>query len=116
MLSVLQHFLFSPRQCALIHTEQLWTENRFTAEGRLLHEREHTAALERTGLDLAMRYLHRDRPGRPGLALNMMEEFRHLADRLALSLINLGQVKAAGFPRGVSARVMTDASRRCIGR
>ena len=46
MLSALQHFLFCPRQCALIHTEQLWTENRFTAEGRLLHERVHTAARE----------------------------------------------------------------------
>ncbi|KAB2911593.1 MAG: CRISPR-associated protein Cas4 [Hyphomicrobiaceae bacterium] len=37
-LSALQHYLFCPRQCALIHVEQLWSENRFTAEGRLLHE------------------------------------------------------------------------------
>ena len=37
-LSALQHYLFCPRQCALIHVEQTWTENRFTAEGRLLHE------------------------------------------------------------------------------
>jgi CRISPR-associated exonuclease Cas4 len=46
MLSALQHFLFCPRQCALIHIEQLWQENRLTAEGRILHERVHTAARE----------------------------------------------------------------------
>ncbi|PNU21019.1 CRISPR-associated protein Cas4 [Geothermobacter hydrogeniphilus] len=39
MLSALQHYQFCPRQCALIHLEQQWSENRFTAEGRVLHER-----------------------------------------------------------------------------
>lgn len=38
-LSALQHYLFCPRQCALIHIEQLWAEDGATAEGRLLHER-----------------------------------------------------------------------------
>ena len=38
-LSALQHYLFCPRQCALIHVEQLWLEDVATAEGRLLHER-----------------------------------------------------------------------------
>lgn len=38
-LSALQHMLYCPRQCALIHVEQAWSENRLTAEGRLLHER-----------------------------------------------------------------------------
>ncbi|MGV6800920.1 MAG: CRISPR-associated protein Cas4 [bacterium] len=37
-LSALQHWLFCPRQCALIHVECLWEENQFTAEGKLLHE------------------------------------------------------------------------------
>lgn len=37
-LSALQHYLFCQRQCALIHVEQAWAENSFTAEGRLLHE------------------------------------------------------------------------------
>ncbi len=46
MISALQHLLFCPRQCALIHVEQQWTENRLTAEGRILHERVHTAAKE----------------------------------------------------------------------
>ncbi|MBX3384947.1 MAG: CRISPR-associated protein Cas4 [Phycisphaeraceae bacterium] len=38
-LSALQHFIFCPRQCALIHVEGLWAENRLTVEGRHLHER-----------------------------------------------------------------------------
>lgn len=38
-LSALQHFIYCPRQCALIHVEQQWTENRFTAEGRAQHDR-----------------------------------------------------------------------------
>jgi CRISPR-associated exonuclease Cas4 len=38
-LSALQHYLFCPRQCALIHVEQLWAENAATTEGQLLHER-----------------------------------------------------------------------------
>ncbi len=46
MISALQHFLFCPRQCALIHIEQVWAENRLTAEGRILHERVHTSGRE----------------------------------------------------------------------
>lgn len=38
-ISALQHRLICPRQCALIHVERLWAENRLTAEGRMLHER-----------------------------------------------------------------------------
>jgi CRISPR-associated exonuclease Cas4 len=38
-LSALQHQLFCPRQCALIHVEGLWAEDGTTAEGRILHER-----------------------------------------------------------------------------
>ncbi|WDP84856.1 MAG: CRISPR-associated protein Cas4 [Desulfobacter sp.] len=38
-LSALQHYLFCPRQCALIHVERLWFENKFTAEGKVMHER-----------------------------------------------------------------------------
>ena len=36
-LSALQHMLFCERQCALIHVEQLWAENKFTAEGLMMH-------------------------------------------------------------------------------
>ncbi len=49
-LSALQHFLFCKRQCALIHVEQLWQENAFTAEGRLLHDKKvHNAKPEYRG-------------------------------------------------------------------
>ena len=46
-ISALQHYLYCPRQCALIHVERLWQENRQTAEGRLLHDRADTPQLER---------------------------------------------------------------------
>jgi len=40
-ISALQHLLFCERQCALIHVEQVWLENRLTAEGKVLHEKAH---------------------------------------------------------------------------
>lgn len=46
-ISALQHYLYCPRQCALIHLEQQWAENRQTAEGRLLHERSDVPGSER---------------------------------------------------------------------
>ncbi len=45
-ISALQHYAFCPRQCALIHIEQVWAENRLTAEGRVMHERVHEAGSE----------------------------------------------------------------------
>lgn len=45
-LSALQHFVFCPRQCALIHIEQLWSENVFTAEGRIMHDKAHEEKTE----------------------------------------------------------------------
>ncbi len=56
------------------------------------------SALETVGLDPAVGFLHADRPGRPSLALDLMEELRApLADRLVLTLINRRQVQADGF-------------------
>lgn len=74
------------------------------------------AALEAMGLDPQVGYLHRDRPGRPGLALDMMEEFRSvIADRLALTLVNRGQVRSDGFRRLDGGGVMMDdATRRTV--
>jgi len=48
-LSALQHLVFCRRQCALIHVEQIWDENLFTAEGRIMHERVHEADRESRG-------------------------------------------------------------------
>jgi CRISPR-associated exonuclease Cas4 len=45
-ISALQHLLYCERQCALIHLDREWTENRFTAEGRVLHERAHEGPSE----------------------------------------------------------------------
>ena len=56
------------------------------------------SALESVGLDPAVGFLHADRPGRPSLALDVMEEMRSaLADRLVLTLINRRQVQSSGF-------------------
>jgi CRISPR-associated protein Cas1 len=71
------------------------------------------SALESVGLDPAVGFLHRDRPGRSGLALDIMEEFRpFLADRLVLSLINLGVVKKNCFCRAETGGVSMDADTR----
>lgn len=71
------------------------------------------SALEGVGLDPAVGYLHRDRPGRPGLALDLMEEFRpFLADRLALSLVNRQQVKEPGFRQTETGAVLMDEETR----
>ncbi|MBI9080884.1 MAG: CRISPR-associated protein Cas4 [Pseudodesulfovibrio sp.] len=48
-LSALQHYMYCPRQCALIHVEKVWIENRFTTEGRLLHLRADSGASGRRG-------------------------------------------------------------------
>lgn len=56
------------------------------------------SALEGVGLDPYVGFLHRDRPGRQSLALDMLEEFRaYLGDRLTLSLINLNQINKSDF-------------------
>lgn len=45
-ISALQHLQFCDRQCALIHIEQIWSENIFTAQGRVMHERVHSETSE----------------------------------------------------------------------
>ncbi|TWT47058.1 CRISPR-associated protein Cas4/endonuclease Cas1 fusion [Thalassoglobus neptunius] len=74
------------------------------------------SACEAAGLDAAVGMLHRDRPGRPGMALDLMEEFRpFLADRLVLSLINRRQVSASGFEYLETGAVrMDDSTRKTI--
>lgn len=73
------------------------------------------SALESVGLDPAVGFLHRDR-GRPGLALDIMEEFRpFLADRLALSLMTLRQVQNKGFNKTEAGAVMmSDETRKAL--
>lgn len=74
------------------------------------------SACETVGLDPQAGFLHRDRPGRASLALDLMEELRPvLADRLVLSLINRQQVKAADFTTKETGAVeMKDATRKAV--
>ncbi len=74
------------------------------------------SACEAVGLDPAVGFLHRDRPGRPSLALDLMEELRApLADRLALSLVNRRQLRAGDFRTEDSGAVLlTDDGRKTV--
>jgi CRISPR-associated protein Cas1 len=74
------------------------------------------SAAESVGLDPAVGFLHRDRPGRPSLALDLMEELRPvLADRLALSLINRKQVRSGDFEtREGGAVLLSEAGRKTV--
>jgi CRISPR-associated protein Cas1 len=72
-----------------------------------------TGACEAVGLDPGVGFLHRDRPGRPGLALDLMEELRaYLADRLVLTLINRQQVRPQGFEVTETGAVAMDKTTR----
>lgn len=72
-----------------------------------------SSALETVGLDPYVGFLHRDRPGRPSLALDLMEELRPVfADRLALSLINRKQITGKGFTQKESGGVLMDDDTR----
>lgn len=73
-------------------------------------------ALEGVGLDPQVGFLHRERPGRPSLALDLMEELRPImADRLVLSLINRRQVTPEGFTvRESGGVVMDDETRKVV--
>jgi len=74
------------------------------------------SALEAVGLDPQLGFLHAVRPGRAALALDMQEEFRSiLADRLALTLINRGQVTAKDFEiRKGGAVMLGEVGRRAV--
>lgn len=74
------------------------------------------SAAAAAGLDPSVGFLHVDRPGRPGLALDLMEEFRPLlADRLVLALVNRQQVKPDDFTTQDGGAVqMTEAARRTV--
>ena len=72
-------------------------------------------ALESVGLDAQLGFLHAVRPGRPALALDLMEEFRPLADRLALTLINRGQLTEKDFEaRPGGAVYLSETGRKTV--
>lgn len=74
---------------------------------------EAASALEAVGLDPYVGFLHADRPGRPSLALDLVEELRAiLADRLALSLVNRRQISGKGFVKKESGGILMDDETR----
>ena len=74
-----------------------------------------SSALEACGMDPYVGFLHTDRPGRASLALDMMEEMRPIADRIALRLINLGMISADGFREDPGGSfVMEDETRAVV--
>lgn len=106
MISALQHFVFCPRQCALIHIEQVWDENRFTAEGKIMHEHVHEQGDEsrgnvRIGRGIPLRSL---RLGLVGVA--DVVEF-HRLDR------NLWQPFPVEYKRGKPKPDSSDAVQLC---
>lgn len=73
------------------------------------------SAVEAVGLDPQLGFLHAVRPGRAALALDLMEEFRALADRLALTLINRGQVQEGDFTEHEGGAVtLADDGRKTV--
>lgn len=75
-----------------------------------------TAALETVGLDPQVGFLHRERPGRPSLALDLMEELRpYLVDRFVAAIINNRQLDPAGFVKKESGgMIMTEEIRKNV--
>lgn len=72
-----------------------------------------TSALESVGLDPYVGFLHRDRPGRPSLALDLMEELRvPIVDRFALSLINMEQINPEHFIKRENGAVLLEEQAR----
>jgi len=113
-ISALQHFVFCPRQCALVHLEQAWAENRLTAQGRLLHTRVHETDDEtRPGLrivrGLAVRSLRLGLVGQADVV-----EF-HQADRGAAlpGLDGRWQPYPVEYKRGRPKRDLCDAVQLC---
>ncbi len=70
------------------------------------------SAIEAAGLDPQLGFLHALRPGRAALALDLMEEFRPYADRLALTLVNRGQIGAADFIEREGGAVLLEGDAR----
>lgn len=70
------------------------------------------SAIEAAGLDPQIGFLHAVRPGRSALALDLMEEFRYFADRLALSLINRGQLDPDDFVEREGGAVLLEGEAR----
>ncbi len=87
--------------------------NALLSFGYSLLLRECHGALVKVGFDPSVGFLHQVRPGRPGLALDLMEEFRPLiADSTVLSVLNTAAIQASDFVRTAGGVALTDTGRR----
>ncbi len=90
--------------------------NALLSFGYALLSQDCMAAVQAAGLDPAVGFLHAERPGRPALALDLMEEFRSLVvDRMVLAMVRLAQVNTEAFERLPTRETrMTDAARKAF--
>ncbi len=121
-LSGLQHLMFCERQWGLIHIEQLWEENRLTAEGRVLHERAHQAGTEnrpnvRTsrGLRLHSLRLGIGRPSRRSGVSPLRGRRRASRNWRGCGVRSRWSISAGGLS-GMLATKSNSARRRCAWR
>jgi len=113
-LSALQHLLFCERQCALIHIEGLWAENRLTVEGRQLHERSDRGDVEtrgpvRSARGIAVRSLRLGLIGKADVV-----EFHHDPTSGALTTVVPVEYKRGRAKRDDSDRVQLCAQALCL--
>lgn len=102
-LSALQHYAFCPRQCALIHNEQQWSENFLTAQGNVLHERVDAALPEtRQGVRYERSvHLSSEKLGIVGLA-DVVEIY-----------LNSGEIRSVEYKRGREKLTNIDKVQLC---
>jgi CRISPR-associated exonuclease Cas4 len=114
MLSALQHYLFCPRQCALIHLEQTWDENILTMQGRILHERVHEEQREKRGDVIVSRGL-RLVSARLGLSgqTDVVEFFRSESGCLLPNYPGFWQPFPVEYKRGKPKKDLCDAVQLC---
>ena len=108
-ISALQHMLYCPRQCALIHSERQCAENRFTAERRILHERTDAGGRERRGQWQSSEVSRSDRCDSVCPALPMWS-------RSTMTAVPIPSNTSAAVPRCIVPTKYSSVHRRCVWR
>lgn len=113
-LSALQHLLFCDRQCALIHIEQIWVENLYTAEGRIMHERVDSGRSETRG-DVRLAFSLPLRSLRLGLVgkADVVEFHREKADGENKSSADIWRAFPVEHKRGRPKKELWDKVQLC---
>ncbi len=110
-LSALQHYVFCPRQCALIHVDDVWNDNVFTVKGNILHEKVDTDTYETRGALKTVRALkiHSFRLGLAGKC--DVVEFRKAGDEIEILPV---EFKAGQPKQNISDEVQLCAQALCL--